>query len=639
MGVTGGPRVYEFGAYRLDTDRQALCYLPDDRWSPLTPRVFDTLLYLVEHAGTLVDKSSLMAAVWPHVIVEENNLDQNISTLRQLLGERRGDHRYIVTVRGRGYRFVAPVVAVNGQQAVIGDGAATQPPEKAGERADRVPVLPHVTTGLRRRGGLLAAAGIAAVAVAAFFLAGRGEQSSGIAITGPPTLAVLPFRPLSADDRNESLELGMAETLIMQLNGIDLKVRPLSAVRRFADLEQDAVLAGRALGADTVLEGYLQREGNRLRVTARLLDVTDGQQLWADRYDESFTDIFFVQDSIAAKVRDALTQAPLSARSPALRRYTEDAEAYQLYLGGRFYRQRGNEAGLRSALAHFRQAIERDPGFALAYVGLADSYSVLGVFGIIAPHDVFPQAQQAAGKALELAPDLGEAYASLGHIKVQYEHDWSGGEQALRRAIELNPNYAPAHQWLGLYLASSGRFDEGLAALHDAQALEPSAPIYSALIGMVLTYQRRYDEAVVRLETTLEMDPALAAAHTYLAAACMHRGEFDRALEHLGRASSLTPGSAAYRGRIYALSGRNGEALAEIERLLELSRERYVAAYDIATIYAQLGDVDETFAWLERAFEDRSQLIAWVPWDPAFDSVREDARYARVVRRLNVVGS
>ena len=634
MDVPESFRIYAFGEFQLHVDRQSLYHVADDRWIALTPRVFDTLLYLVEHPQDLLAKPRLMAAIWPDVVVEENNFDQNISTLRQLLGERRGDPKYIMTVRRRGYRFVAPVstlsashlpdpdrVTTGGEQ----DTEAGGPPERRGTSGHRVKLW-----------GIAGVTSLAFLAILAVVAQWQDVQPLDAAIPPTPTLAVLPFRPLTAIDRNESLELGMAETLIARLNNPGLVVSPLSAVRRFNDPDQDAVAAGHALGVDAVLEGHLQRDGDRLRVSARLMNVGDGRQLWADRYDEDFTDIFSVQDAIATRVWFALAPELSGKEPPVFRRYTENAEAYQLYASGRFHRRRGNEEGLRRALEFFQQAVERDPDFAPAYAGLAEGYAVLAVFGFVAPHDAFPQAREAVDRALELAPDLGEAYASLGHIKVQYEHDWTNAALAYARALELNPNYAPAHQWFGIYLALSGRFEDGLERMHYAQSLEPSAPVYPALIGMLLTYERRYDEAIEQLEKTLEMDPAMPAARTYLAMAWLRRGDYDLALQHLEQASSPAPGSAAYLGQIYALSGRRSDAEAEIERLIAESQRRYVPAYDIATIYAALGKADQTFAWLERAFEERSQLLGWMPWDPVFDGLRSDARYAGLVRRLNV---
>lgn len=633
MDVPEGIGSYEFGDFRLDASRQSLYHQSEDRWTSLTPRVFNTLLFLIEHPGELLDKRHMMSAIWPGLVVEENNLDQNISTLRHLLGERRGDPRYIVTVRGRGYRFIAPVrklaVADPADDALLNDGGRQEPKVEL-SRADRG------NRPVATRWGLAALVTVAIVTIAAVFTGWR-EDSQPQAVNLPAqTLAVLPFRPLTASDRNESLELGMAETLITRLNDSRLLVKPLSAVRRYADPGADAVAAGRELGVDAVLEGHLQRAGGRLRVSARLMSVRDGRQLWADRYDEDFTDIFSVQDAIATRVWSALRPELVGEELPSRERYTGDAEAYQLYVSGRFHRRRGNEAGIRKALESFQQAIERDPDFALAYVGLAESYSVLGVFGIAAPHSVFPHARHSVDRALDLAPKLGEAYASLGHIKAQYELDWSGAEQAYRRAIELSPSYAPAHQWLGILLSISGRFEEGLERMHAAQTLEPSSPLYGSLVGMLLNYERRYDEGIAQLEKTLELDPTLATARTFLAVAHLRRGEYELARHHLEQASSPAPGSAAYLGQIYALSGRRSDAEAEVEQLIARSEERYISAYDISTIYAALGDVDETFSWLERAFEERSQLIGWLPWDPVFDGIRSDPRYDILVRRLNL---
>jgi tetratricopeptide (TPR) repeat protein len=384
-----------------------------------------------------------------------------------------------------------------------------------------------------------------------------------------------------------------------------------------------------------VLEGHIQRAGGQLRVSARLLSVSDGRQLWADSYNEPFTDIFSVQDAIAERVRAALT-VELSGETQALRRYTNDAEAYQLYANGRVHYHR---LALPEALAYYEQAVARDPGFALAHVAIADVYAVLGVFGAVAPHDTFPKAQRAVQKALELAPDLGQAHASLGHIKVQYELDWAGAERAYQRAMELNPNSASTQQFLGIFQALQGRFDEGIAQLRRAQALEPAQPTLSALIGMILVYQRRYDTAIAQLRSTLDMDPDFPTTNNYLAMAHLRRGDYDEAMEHLDRVKSMAPGSAAYRGQIFALSGRPAEARQEIDRLMKLSQLRYVPAYDIATIHAALGEVDETFDWLERAFEERSQLIGWLQWDPVFDAIRTDPRYAPLVRRLPIAVS
>jgi tetratricopeptide (TPR) repeat protein len=267
---------------------------------------------------------------------------------------------------------------------------------------------------------------------------------------------------------------------------------------------------------------------------------------------------------------------------------------------------------------------------------LADSYAIVAVFGIEAPRETFPLARQAIDRALALAPDLGEAYASLGHVKSQYEMDWPGAERAFRRAIELNPSYAPAHQWLGLLLGYSGQFDAALEELRIAEALEPAVPFYSGLRGMVLSYRGQHDVAIEELERALAIAPELPNTRAFITMAYLRRGDLDRAAEHAAAIRSPAPGSRGYVGQIHALAGRRTEALAEIERLVALSRERYVSAYDTASIYATLGEVDQTFVWLERAFEERSQIIGWLPWDGAFESIRTDSRYAELTKRLAV---
>ncbi len=623
-------RIYEFGEFRLDTGAETLARL-DGGTVALTPRAFATLRTLVEHSGELVERASLMKTVWPNLVVEDNNLDQQVSLLRQALGERRGEHRYIVTVPGRGYRFAVPV-RTQSDAPIVAAQRGTPPaaiPRETEVGAPPVRARPWLWPAA------LAVATVALVAgaVAVFDLEGRDRAMPRS--RERTTLAVLPFKPMTASDSNLSLELGMAETLIVGLNAAQLVVTPLSSVRRFAGPEQDALAAGRELAVDVVLESYIQRDGDALRVSTRLLDVGDGRQLWSQRYDDHFSDMLTVQDAIAARVLEALAPNLAGAMAP-LRRYTSDPEAYQLYLDGQFARRRVSEAGLREALGRFQAAVERDPSFALAHVGLAECYSILAVFGIEAPHDTFPLARAAIDRALALAPDLGEAYASLGHVKTQYEMDWPGAERAYRRAIELNPSYAPAHQWLGLLLGISGRFDDALEELRIAEELEPAVPFYGALRGMVLSYQGQHDAAIEQLERALAAAPELPNTRAYLTMAYVRRGDLDHAAEHAAAIRSPAPGSRGYVGQIHALAGRRAEALAEIERLKALSRERYVSAYDTASIYATLGEVDQTFAWLERAFEERSQIIGWLPWDGAFESIRTDPRYSELTKRLPV---
>jgi TolB-like protein/Tfp pilus assembly protein PilF len=586
----------------------------------LTSKVFDTLLYFVQHPGEVLDKDTLMQAVWPGVIVEENSLSQNVSTLRQVLGETRGENRYIATVPRRGYRFVAEVIPC-------------EPPASSAHAAT------HRVAKSRAGRWIALAAGLAVVAagVVAFVL--TRADSAGSNTTVAQGLAVLPFKPLVAAERDESLELGMTESLIARLSAQDgLVIRPLSSVRRFGTPEQDPLVAGRALGVETVLDGSLQRRDQRLRVSARLLRVSDGQQLWADSFDENLTTIFDVQDAIAGRVSEALTARLSSdAERERVRRETENSEAYLLYANGRLAWSRFSEESLSQAIDYFEKAIEQDERYALAYVGLADCYAILGVFGMRAPHDVFPRARRAAEKALEIDPQLAAAHATLGHTKIQYDLDWKGGLAEYTRAIELDPSHAPAYHYRGIMFATQGQTERALGEFKRAQQVEPLWVAPRAAAGMVLVYARRYDEAIVQLTQTLAFDDRAENARTYLGRAYMHSGRYEQALTEFRRRRAQAPGSYGDIGQALALSGRREEALAELQRLLKLSRERHVQALDIATVYVSLGEKETAMQWLERAYEDRSTNLGFLSQDPTFDALRTDPRFVALLARVGGV--
>jgi DNA-binding winged helix-turn-helix (wHTH) protein/TolB-like protein/Tfp pilus assembly protein PilF len=629
------PYVYEFGDFRVDAARRLLVGHGGEA-IPLTPKVFDTLLYLVEHHGAVLDKDELMRAIWPHTVVEENNLNQSISALRRVLGEMRGEHRYIATVPGRGYSFVADVrratAPVPGREASNAASLAYRPAARA---KSSPPLI------------LLAGLGVVIVlSLATYYLwstrttAGQPEPS-GATATRPTSqvrsIAVLPFKPLVADLRDESLEMGMADTLIIRLSNLrEVRVRPISSVRRFNGLEQDPLAAGRALGVESVLDGQIQRWGDRIRVTARLLSVGDGHQLWAGQFDEKFTDVFTVQDLISEKVAAALKLRLTGEEQRRLtKHHTENAEAYQLYLNGRFYWEKRTPEALNRAIEYFGEAIERDPNYALAHAGLADAYALLGVFHL-PPKEAFPKAREAALNALRIDGRLAEAHAALGHIKVQYEYDWAGAEKEYQRALELNPNYANAHHFYALYLAMMGRFDEGLAEIRRAQELEPFSLFIHANVGAILCQARRYDEAVSHLGRVLEMNPNFDHARSVLGFAYLQKGMYGQAIAELQKRAVPVSGGLGDLGQAYALSGRRSDALKEIDRLQELSKQRYVAPYNLALIYAALGDRDNALEWLEKAYEDRSTMLVWIKVDARLDSLRSEPRFAELLRRMNL---
>lgn len=564
---------YSFGDFRLDARRRQLCSCDGDVRA-VTTKCFDTLLYLVEHAGEVVTKPALMAAVWPGVCVEENSLSQCISALRRVLGETAGENRFIVTVPGRGYRFIARVAAQRD------DVAARQP--------------------------------------------------------GLPSVAVLPFKLLDGSPGHESLGLGMTDALIMRigtLRGIDL--RPLSSVRRFANPDQDPVAAGRALGVDTVLDGWVQRDGERLRASVRLLETAGGRQLWADRFDAEFTDVFGIQDVMAERVATGLLHELSIGDLRRLRRHpTENAHAYQLYVSGWYALTRPGGGNLKQALQYLEQAVALEPEFALAHVCLAGCYALFGVFGFRQPHEVFPSARAGVLRALEIDPELAEAHAALGHIHTVYDLDWARARKAYDHALAVDPRCSMAHHYLGLQMLVHGRFEEALDHVRRAQALEPLAANYNANIGMIHHYAGRYEAAVEQLQATLRLDPSFDHARTFMGRALLQLGEFERAIRLFQERTSATLGADADLPVAYASSGRRAQAERELRALLEDSTRRYVSPYDIARIHAALGLPDATLDWLEQALDQRTQPINYVSLDPGFASLRAHPRFCAMVARL-----
>jgi DNA-binding winged helix-turn-helix (wHTH) protein/TolB-like protein/Tfp pilus assembly protein PilF len=624
----------EFAGFVVDVRRRLLLRRETGEAVSLNAKAFDTLLYLAQHPGEVLSKDALLGAVWPGVVVEENSLAQNISALRQALGEAHGENRYVATVPRRGYQFVAAVEA-------RGELAAAAPGEvRVQELEARPRPAPPPVQSRRWRIWMIGFVTIAVCAGAWWAL--RNSEGARPAKTPARTLqalAVLPFKPIVLSERDESLELGMTDSLIVKLSELDGHVvRPLSSVRRFAAPDQDPLAAARALDAQVVLDGSLQHSGGRLRVTARLLDVEDGRQIWAGSFDENVTTIFEVQDAITKRVSEAL-RAPLSGR--AARRgepgSTQNSAAYLAYANGRLAWSRLTEPGLNQAIVEFEKALALDPHYALAHVGVADSYATLGVFGVLAPKDAYPRARQSAQRALEIEPDLAAAHATLGHILVQYEFDWQAGMAEYERAIALDPSYARVYHWRGISYGIHGATELALADFERARQLEPLWIAPRAATGNILFYARRYPEAIAVLSEALAFDERADNARKFRARTYLHSGQRELALKEfraLRDRNARAPGNFSDIGQALAMSGMRQEAEAELARVLELSKRQYVSALDIAIIYASLGERDETFQWLERALDDRSTNLPFLDRDPSFDALHDDPRFKDLVARI-----
>jgi serine/threonine protein kinase/tetratricopeptide (TPR) repeat protein len=453
------------------------------------------------------------------------------------------------------------------------------------------------------------------------------------------SIAVLPFKPLGTEGRDEALELGMADTLIARLSNIrEIDVRPISAVHKYTGLDQDAVAAGREQQVHAVLDGHIQKAGETIRVTVRFIRVADGATLWADKFDNEMTNIFAVQDSISERVAGALAVTLAGGdRERLTKHHTENPEAYQLYLKGRYHLNRLTDDGFFKGRDYFQQAIDLDPNYAAAYAGLADAYQMLSGYNAVAPDDGFPKAKAAAMEALRLDEGLAEAHTALGVVKLLHDWDWPNAEREYRRAIELNQSNSDAHLMYGYYLASMERFDEAHVEMKRAQELDPLSLAKIIGTGEIFFQQRRHDQALEQYRKALEMDPNSGLAHWGIGNVYVQKAMYEEAISEYKKAIPLSgdsPDELASLGYAYALSGKRREAQAVIEELKKRSKRRYISPTIIAFIYAGLGEKDEAFAWLEKAYAGRDFILVLHRVDPTFDPLRSDPRFADLVRRV-----
>jgi serine/threonine protein kinase/TolB-like protein/Tfp pilus assembly protein PilF len=454
------------------------------------------------------------------------------------------------------------------------------------------------------------------------------------------TLAVLPFAPLATDARDEALEIGLADALITKLGNIpQLKIPPTKQVLKYRGTERDLRLVGRELGVDTLLDGSMQRAGDRFRLTLKLVGTKDGEVRWAQSFDGPWTDIFGVEDAIAAHVADALMLRLTGAeRERMTRRETENAAAYQEYLLGRHYWTQFTAPQLRRALEHFERAVALDPRYAQAYAGIADSHTSEAVYRVLPPGEAYTQARAAAEKAIALNPDLSEPYSALGLVSLYYDWDWPAAERHFTRAIRLDPTNAEAHNRYSIALQWFGRFDEALREIERARDLDPLSVRISENVGLSLYWARRYNEAIQELDRALALDPNFFQIHQSLGWVYVQTGAYEQAIGEFKKALDLGGGSWVDTdlAHAYAVSGRIAEANALLRQILDNAGRRYVQSGDVAVVYAGLGNHDQAFAWLDRAYDERSRAILNLRVNPRLDGLRSDPRFALLIRRIKV---
>ena len=586
MSTDSPKRIYGFGPFQIDLDRYLL--MRDGKLVPLSPKVFETLIFLIENRSSVVKKDDIMSRVWPDTYVEESNLAQNIFLLRKALGEEKNEHRYIITIPGVGYRFVAPVV------------------ESFTTESRKIPAPEIATT-----------------------------------VDSVRSIAVLPFKNLVKESGDEFLGPGIADALIMRLSSIRrLKVRPTTAVLKYSDSINDPLAIGRELNVDALLDGVYQRIGEQIRVSVQLVSVTNGLTLWATKFDEHFTNIFAIQDSISEQViRSLALKLSGEEKNQLAKSYTDNAEAFHLYIKGRYFWNQRSIEGIKKGLEYAQQAIAIDPTYAPAYVGLADSYNLLGgQHSVLPPRESFPKARGAVLRALEIDEHMAEAYASLGFINCCLEWDWSTAEQNYLKAIALKPNYPTAHHWYGELLITDGRFDEGLGQLRMAQELDPLSLAINADLAAAFYYARKYDRSENQLENLLDLNSNFVRARVLLARVWAQKAEYGKAIEMARSAVELSgddPVAVGALAYILALAKQSREANKVLDDLQRSQKRRYISAGNIATIYIGLDKKELAFDWLERAYQNRDIVVVWLKVNPVFDPLRSDPRFTKLLERIS----
>ena len=631
----------QFDKFRIDLEKRIL-------WCEETPvqlpsKAVDLLCVLVENNGEVVTKDEILDKVWQDSFVEESVLSQNIHHLRKTFKDLNFQENPIQTIPRRGYRFAGDVHLIENEitieHEVVERALLAEISEDSlrnlglrivAEKAESKNLLPNP-----RFVFALAAVFILLMTVgSAIWLSVQSEEKAGLQNIG--SIAVLPLKNLNESETNQSFSLGLTDSLISRLGRLNrFAVRPFSAVEKYEKSGKDAIGFGQELKTDAVLEGTIQTVENRLRVNLRLLDVKSGQQLWTDNFDETDADVLKLQDSISSKVALFLLDK-LNPEEELLlaRRPTANAEAYRLYLIGReIWLKRDWTQG---SLAFYRKAIELDPNFALAYVGIADEYIFTNEIEIT---------ENALAKALELDPNLAEAHATRGFLQMFRHWDWPGAENSFRRALELAPNSSKAHHWFGVYLSLQGKFDEAQKEMEQALELDPTALVIAADIGELYYFKHDFDRAEAELNKVLDRDPNFLNARQYLIRVRFKKGgsfflesaAYNIFLQKKFRSENLPFEDTAESKR--KLENMDEKSLIEADEIgcLKSAKENPNGFWSLSRHYSIRGEKERSLDALEKAYEAKAFLMPFVAVDPLWDTVRDEPRFREILRKMNLL--
>ncbi len=629
-------KTIRFAEFELEASKRRL--RREGKPLTLNAKAFDVLVFLAENAGRVLSKEEIMNAVWENQFVEEANLAVQISALRKALGERIDAPRFLVTIPGKGYEFIADIQ--NGDEHVNSESRQTGRVgiDKEIEETRIADAKQFTKRKPQNRRAVFALAGLALLMTVGFVSFRYFNDAPKTTIN---SLAVLPFVNQNSDANTEYLSDGLAESVIYSLSQIsELRVLSRNSSFRYKGKETDAKTIGGELNVQAILTGRIVQFGDTLSVSVDLVSASDNSVIWGERFTRQMSDVAKLQTDIAQVALQKLRLKLSGADEQRFKKpQTENSEAYQLYLTGRYHLNRLTDDGFLKGREYFGQAIDKDPNYALAYVGLADSYNMLSGWNSLPPKEGFPKASVAATKALELDDELAEAHTALGTVKYFYDWDWEGAEREFRRAIEINPSYADAHQMYSFYLSAMGRFDEALAEMRRAQELEPLSLVKIAGIGEILYFQHQSDQAIEQYQKALEMDPNSGFAHWAIGNAYLNKGMYNEAIAAYQKAIPLSgdsPDEPASLGYAYALSGRRQEALQIIDDLKQQSKRSYISPTLIAIVYAGLGEKEQAFEWLDKAYHGQDSILVYLKVEPMFDSLRSDPRYADLLRRVGL---
>lgn len=635
----GSNEIYEFGPFRLNVSEHLFERVDGNSNGSLPEKAFQTLTVLVRNHGNLVTKDELLKAVWPDTIVEENNLDKAIHAVRHALGEKPGEQRYIETVRKHGYRFIAevsrPDPTENGRRSRYGNTPQTaeidhtafeEPVSKAAQpETENAPAHNRTTF-------IVLSVLVVGVLMSGFYWI-RFPGTSDV----KRSIAVLPFRPINALNNNDGIELGLTETLILKLQRMKgFVVRPLGVVRKYSETDQDPASIGKTESVDFVLVSNYQMADGKIRVTSQLINVSNGQIEGSYQSSNSVSNVFELQDAVAAEIGNGLLAHFRAEETGAeTSRGTTNEEAYGLFIQGKSLSDQPNSQARTKAIEYFEAAIAKDPNFAAAYAGLAHALIVNSGRTNRSGPDLIPELEGLVNKAIELDDQLAEAYAVRGRYKFDYERDHPAAEAAFQRAIALDPHSEWGHSGYAEYLAAFGRFDEALSEIKLAFELNPRSCTTQVTYGRIYYLARRYDEAIVQYERVIEVDRTFANAYGQLWITNEMKGDYDKAFEWWLRLmiQNQDPDLEKYRA-IYQTSGWQGLWRYGWEQRKGQRRHSNDMMYAAARDAVRLGETELAFEYLSRAIDHRQAQVNWLKYDPFFDTLRSDPRFDELLRRV-----